>query len=595
MKAIGKKALALVLASCLGLLCAASARAAEGGKPWSKSLGGGDYVLKRIEYAMPEGKSYIDSQRLFAVYSATGETVPISDYYDGGVYAVVPAARAGEALEAKIVDEPAPFTDQVKTWKGYDYDQTPLSAKDLARRGVLLGNEKGELLPDSTITRAEAFTLITRVLGVQSAADPGYADAKPSDWYYGTAAAARAFGMAAADTNFNPYRTVTRGEIMTMVYRAFASAGLAAAPAGDEPLDLTDAAAIPAWAREAYQALQGKYGLCITTATETEKLDAEGYPISVYSAEPLKGATRGEVAELLYSAIRFLPVYPSQAAIDYGFADNMPVIDGSTSTYPYTDAVYFALFHNDNNHVQRPGSHSKSHESYQRLISGEADLLFAATAPSEALKAEAKAAGVELELIPIAYDAMVFFTNEENTVAGLTQKQIQDIYVNNAYANWNQVGGPDAKLLPYCRNTDSGSHALMERYFLDGGRLSLSPNILQGKVSVFMSSALSDVADALETNPPAYAIGYSVYYYYKLAGDMVLDVTPNKIKLLAIDGVAPTDETIADGTYPLSGYNYIVLRADEPENSPARRLAEFMLSAEGQQAVERAGFGPLKQ
>ena len=80
---------------------------------------------------------------------------------------------------------------------------------------------------------------------------------------------------------------------------------------------------------------------------------------------------------------------------------------------------------------------------------------------------------MELEYIPIAYDAMVFFTNAENSVTGLTQKQIQDIYVYGKYTNWNQIGGPDAELLPYRRNTDSGSHALMEQYFLEGGKLSL--------------------------------------------------------------------------------------------------------------------------
>ena len=107
----------------------------------------------------------------------------------------------------------------------------------------------------------------------------------------------------------------------------------------------------------------------------------------------------------------------------------MPVIDGSTSTYPYTKAVYGAFFSNFENHPQYPESHSKSHESYQRLIDGAADVLFAATLPSEALKAQAAEAGVQLECIPIAYDAMVFFTNAENPVLGLTQRQIQDLYV----------------------------------------------------------------------------------------------------------------------------------------------------------------------
>ena len=46
------------------------------------------------------------------------------------------------------------------------------------------------------------------------------------------------------------------------------------------------------------------------------------------------------------------------------------------------------------------------------------------------------------------------------------------------------------------------------------------------------------------------------------------------LKLLAIDGVYPTDATIADGTYPLAGYNYAVVRADEPKDSPARKMVQ---------------------
>ena len=186
---------------------------------------------------------------------------------------------------------------------------------------------------------------------------------------------------------------------------------------------------------------------------------------------------------------------------------------------------------------------------------------------------------------------MVFFTNEENPVKGLTIQQLQDIYVRNAYDNWSQVGGPDAKLTPYCRNTDSGSHALMEAMILDGG--TLSDGIAQGNVSTAMSTALTDVAAALERDPAGYAIGYSVYYYYLTAEFMMGDVTENRLHLLAVDGVTPSDETIADGSYPLSSYNYIVLRAGEPEDSPARRLADFMVSEAGQEVVVNAGFGAL--
>ena len=191
------------------------------------------------------------------------------------------------------------------------------------------------------------------------------------------------------------------------------------------------------------------------------------------------------------------------------------------------------------------------------------------------------------------YDAMVFFTNAENSVTGLTQKQIQDIYVYGKYTNWNQIGGPDAELLPYRRNTDSGSHALMEQYFLEGGKLSLSPDVHNVLTSYAMSSALTDVAGAMTTDPLAYAMGYSVYYYYVNSYWLLGDAGGGELKLLAVDGVLPSDETIADGSYPLAGYNYLVLRAGEPEDAPARRLAEFMVSEAGQTCVGSAGFGPL--
>ena len=161
------------------------------------------------------------------------------------------------------------------------------------------------------------------------------------------------------------------------------------------------------------------------------------------------------------------------------------------------------------------------------------------------------------------------------------------------YTNWNQIGGPDAELLPYRRNTDSGSHALMEQYFLEGGKLSLSPDVHNVLTSYAMSSALTDVAGAMTTDPLAYAMGYSVYYYYVNSYWLLGDAGGGELKLLAVDGVLPSDETIADGSYPLAGYNYLVLRAGEPEDAPARRLAEFMVSEAGQTCVGSAGFGPL--
>lgn len=216
-------------------------------------------------------------------------------------------------------------------------------------------------------------------------------------------------------------------------------------------------------------------------------------------------------------------------------------------------------------------------------------MLFASVYPASDVLALAEEKGVELELIPIAYDAMIFFTNADNPATGLTQAQITDIYVNNAYRNWSELGGSDALLYPYCRNNDSGSHAQMERHFLNGGEI--HPEV-QKETSYTMSNILTDVISAQTEDPKGYGLGYSIYYYFHNMDAFYL--TESRLKLLAVDGIQPTDETIADGSYPLSNNTYIVLRKDTPQDAPARKMAEFMLTEAGQDCVAEAGFGRLK-
>ena len=582
-----KRITALLL--CL-LLCGSMALGAgnSGSGDWRRTEGDGSYVTIRV--AAEKDLSYLDSMYLAVRYANTKEPVALtSEYQDGYLFATVPAADADRPLEVFQAEEPV-WTDLEQQYLAAQ------GAEKLQIRGIIQGVEAGRLNQDAPLTRAESAALIVRLLSLEPAGDPGYSDVQPDTWYYDAVSAAQAAGIAAEGEAFEPQRPVTRAEFTVMLARAMETVGWLDIPedADTSALAVADADTIPDWAVGAYLAFQEhNRSISIVTELPTGEYLWEDAPVLADYAQPDLAATRGEVITMTNQALRWLPWYPTETAIQLGFDREMPVIDGSTSTYPYTQGLYSALFTNYTSHPQYPESHSKSHESYERLIGGEVDVLFAATKASQELEELAAKQGVELEYIPIAYDAMVFFTNEENAITGLTREQIQDIYVRNAYDNWNQVGGPDAALLPYCRNTDSGSHALMERYFLEDGALSLSPEILQGNVSIAMSSALTDVASALSLDPPTYAIGYSVYAYYHTYEELMIDVTPNKLKLLAIDGVAPTDESVTDGTYPLSDYNYIVIRSDEPENSPARRLAAFMVSEAGQQVVSSAGFLPL--
>ena len=64
-------------------------------------------------------------------------------------------------------------------------------------------------------------------------------------------------------------------------------------------------------------------------------------------------------------------------------------------------------------------------------------------------------------------------------------------------------------------------------------------------------------------------------------------------KLIAIDGVQPNNTTVADGSYKYHTYYYAVMRADEPEDSSARKVVDWILSDEGQQLAEDSGYVKL--
>jgi len=86
------------------------------------------------------------------------------------------------------------------------------------------------------------------------------------------------------------------------------------------------------------------------------------------------------------------------------------------------------------------------------------------------------------------------------------------------------------------------------------------------------------------------AIGYSVYAY---SDGMYENIS--EIKYIRVNGVKPSLTTLADGTYPLLGYNYAVFSADEPEDSSVRALVKWIQSDEGQQVIADAGYIPYRR
>ncbi len=558
----------LVLAIvCTG--CISCVAAPEDGE---ERLGSDGFAVIYIPY---EEEGEYDWQKVIkARYKDTKEPISLSLTYSGRLYATVPDENKDREIEAFETTK-LNFTDD----NGTEFEFHAM--EELSRTGIIRGNDKGEALPFDNITRAEATAMLMRFLGLESdsRAFAEFEDVSEDDWFYSVVMSARYHGLVKGDseTTFSPERNVTREEFAVMAARAAEYVGLGYP--GNDNMNAVDADAVSDWASDSYEKL-GNY--VTTDVEEPNSLDPRR------RINPQKNATRYFVASLLYELQLRCQVYPSALAESFGFDKGMPAIDGSTSTYPFTEAVYGNLFSNGNNHPSKPEKHSKSHATYQKLINGEIDMSFASVYPASDILKMAEEKGVELELVPIAYDAMIFFTNMDNSIEGLTTEQISNIYVNNAYGNWNEVGGPDALLYPYCRNNDSGSHAQMEKHFLNGNEI--HPEV-QKETSMTMSNVLTDVMNAKTEEPLGFGLGYSIYYYFNNM-DLFYN-TKTELKLLAVDGVHPNDRTIADGTYPLSNNTYIVMRKDTPAESPARKMAEFMLTEAGQMCVEQAGFGKL--
>ena len=551
------------------------------------------FIISKIPY--PEGESlwnesYEKYSSVLLRYADDKTPIPLSAYYNKYVYATIPRENKDRPLEV-FISKGVEFTDKTDAFEFYIMDKA-------SKRGIVMGDEDKRAYPFSDVTRAEALAMILRLIGISEDCAPvsHFEDVSLDSWYHDIVSVAFEKGIVTGDseTIFSPERKVSREEMITMAARATYYTGLKRENKDTKKEDiltafsLQDGDKISPYAISAYDTLKTFVPM---DCQETDELDSEGIPKTITFVNPKKNATRFEIADIILRICENFQVYPSTYAEEYGFDKKMPVMDGSTSTYPFTEAIYRNLFFCGYYHKDKPLSHSKSFESYNKLINGEIDLMIASVYPSEEVLSIAEEKGVKLELIPIGYDAMIFFTNKNNQTNSLTKEQITDIYVNNKYKKWSELGGDDALIYPYARNYTSGSHAQMEKHFLKGEEI--HHTIRNETTSVTMANILTDVMGAETESPKGYALGYSIYYYFHNM-DLFYDTDKN-LKLLSIDGVYPTDETIQDGSYPLSNHTYIVLRKDSEEGSPERLMADFMLTELGQTCVEEAGFGPLKK
>ena len=200
------------------------------------------------------------------------------------------------------------------------------------------------------------------------------------------------------------------------------------------------------------------------------------------------------------------------------------------------------------------------------------------TGPNADERAAAEAAGADLVMVPVCYDAFVFLVNAENPISSLTAEQIRRIY-SGAILFWNEVGGDQLPIHAYQRPHGSGSQTAMEELVMkDYPILNAEDN--------YVSDGMADLIEQIGNySNSRNALGYSYLYYVEAL------YKSGSIKVLAVDGIEPSAENLRSGAYPYTVNYYAVYRR---ENETAKRFVDWMVSDAGQAAIAQAGYITLR-
>ena len=207
------------------------------------------------------------------------------------------------------------------------------------------------------------------------------------------------------------------------------------------------------------------------------------------------------------------------------------------------------------------------------LINKTADIAMASrnikSSEVEALKKQ----GVAVEEIVLGYDGITVIINHNNHIKNLDKKTLAGIFAGEI-TNWKELGGDDAKIVVLSRDSSSGTHAYFKEEILRGGD---SKSVVEyGQDTLYMPSNQAILQEVAKSK---YAIGYIGMGYMN-----------DTVDSLAVDGVKPTFETVADKTYPIA--REVFWYVDSARDGVTKEVVDFAVSSKGQEIVKEEGFVP---
>ena len=182
---------------------------------------------------------------------------------------------------------------------------------------------------------------------------------------------------------------------------------------------------------------------------------------------------------------------------------------------------------------------------------------------SRALTDDEKSQGAVENII--ALDGVAVVVNPENTVTDLTTEQIAQIFTGEI-TNWSELGGADAEIAVFGRENGSGTRSAFEEIV----------GVEDACVYTNEYSSTGDVIGNVASNPNA--IGYAS-----------LSAVDETVTAVQVNGVAPSEATVLDGTYEIQRPFVIVTVEGTELSAEAQAFLDYAMSADVADIIAAAG------
>ena len=173
--------------------------------------------------------------------------------------------------------------------------------------------------------------------------------------------------------------------------------------------------------------------------------------------------------------------------------------------------------------------------------------------------------------ITVAKDGIAIVVNPQNPVANLTVEQIAQL-ATGEITNWSEVGGNDGQVVFMGREAGSGTRDGFESITGTEDACVLAQEL----------NSTGAVIEAVRTTPGA--IGYA---------SLSAVEGQEGITVLTVGGVAPSEETVLDGTYAIQRPFVFATRTDEALSDAAQAFFDWATSEDANSLIESAGAVPV--